>query len=103
MLDDPNQAAQAEAKMEHMVKVGNDKIKKTATSAMEDAMESMNDPKVMAEMSKMLKDPNFKAQLEAMAKDPSFQVYMDAMQDMVKDPSKKKKLESVTDSIRASL
>ena len=103
MLKDPNAAAQAEAKMEHMVKVGNEQLKNGAAAAMEQAMEAMKNPEVMAEMSAMIKDPSFKQQLEALSKDPSFQSYIEAMQDMMQDPAKKKKFQEMGDSIRASL
>jgi hypothetical protein len=85
MLQDPAKAAQAEAKMEHMVKVGNDQLKQGAAAAMEQAMEAMHNPEVMAEMAALVKDPSFKQQLEALSKDPSFQSYIEAMQDMMND------------------
>jgi hypothetical protein len=79
MLKDPNTAAKAEAKLEHMVNVGNDQLKKGAKDAMEEAMAAMNNPEVMAEMAKMVKDPNFVKQLESMTKDPKFKNYIDAV------------------------
>jgi hypothetical protein len=79
MLADPDTAAHAEARMEHMLKVGENEIKKSATGAMEEAMANMANPEVMAEMTKMLKDPNFAKQFEAMQKDPSFKSYVDAV------------------------
>ena len=103
MMKDPNAAAQAEAKMEHMLKVGNDQLKAGAAAAMEQAMEAMKNPEVMAELSAMVKDPSFMKQFEALKKDPQFQPYIEAMQDMVKDPAKQKKFQEVGDSIRASL
>ena len=78
-LKDPNQAAAAEAKLEHMVKVGNHELKKGARSAVEEAMASMANPEVMAEMAKMIKDPSFVRQLESMSKDPTFKNYIDAV------------------------
>merc|ERR1712224_1188102 len=59
MLKDPAKAAEAEAKMEHMLKVGNNQLKNMAGNVMEDAMAAMSNPEVMAEVSKMVKDPNF--------------------------------------------
>jgi tyrosyl-tRNA synthetase len=103
VLSDPNQAAHLEAKMEHMQKVGNDQLKKRAGDAMEQAMASLSDPAVMAEMTKMLKDPKFQKDLENMTKDPQFQSYMEAMQDMMSDPRKKAKLEAAADAVRSSL
>jgi hypothetical protein len=102
-LNDPNKAAHMEAKIEHMVKVGQDKQKQGAASSMEDAMAAMNDPAVLAEMTKMLKDPNFTKELEAMSKDPKFANYVEAMQDMMKDPAKKQKINDVSEKVRASL
>jgi tripartite-type tricarboxylate transporter receptor subunit TctC len=83
ILKDPSQAAEAEARMEHMVRVGNDQMKKAAGGIMEDAMEAMNNPEVMAEMTKMMKDPNFQQQLNEMMKDPSFKDYGDAVSNIV--------------------
>jgi hypothetical protein len=103
LVEDPNAAAHAEAKMEHMLKVGNDNLKNGAAAAMEEAMAAMNNPEMMAEMAKMAKDPNFKEQLAALSKDPQFQSYIEAMQDMMQDPTKKRKFEAAADSIRASL
>ena len=53
MLSDPNAAAKMEAKVEHMMKRGNDDIKKAAGATMEEAMAAMANPEVMAEMTKM--------------------------------------------------
>ena len=79
MMKDPSTAARLEAQMEHMVKVGADQLKKGASSAMEEAMASMANPEVMAEMAKMMKDPNFQQQIAAMTKDPSFANYVSAV------------------------
>mmetsp|Transcript_7079 Transcript_7079/g.10162 ORF Transcript_7079/g.10162 Transcript_7079/m.10162 type:complete len:200 (+) Transcript_7079:160-759(+) len=103
MMKDPTTAARLEAQMEHMVKVGQETIKKGANSAMEEAMASMANPEVMAEMTKMLKDPNFQQQIAGMAKDPSFKNYISAMQDMMKDPEKKERLEKISQTVRAAL
>mmetsp|Transcript_19847 Transcript_19847/g.27545 ORF Transcript_19847/g.27545 Transcript_19847/m.27545 type:complete len:199 (-) Transcript_19847:176-772(-) len=103
MLKDPNAAAQMEAKMEHMAKVGADQLKKGAGAAMEEAMNAMANPEVMAEMVQLMKDPSFKQQIEAMSKDPSFQNYAAAMKDMMNDPAKKAKVEQASESIRAAL
>jgi mannitol/fructose-specific phosphotransferase system IIA component (Ntr-type) len=103
LLSDPNAAAHAEAKLEHMVNVGNDQLKKGAASAMEEAMAAMANPEAMAELTKMMKDPNFVQDLQKMAKNPEFASYIEAAQDMMKDPSKKRKFEAVADEVRASL
>lgn len=103
VMKDPNTAAEMEARMEAMVKKGNDDMKKSATAAMEEAMASMNNPEVMAEMTRMMKDPSFQAQLAAMANDPSFRHYMGAMEDMMKDPATRAKFEQAGESIRAGL
>jgi len=79
LASDPNTAAHAEARMEHMLKVGDKELKQGAMSAMEEAMSAMSNPEVMAEMSKMIKDPNFAKQFQDMSKDPSFQKYVDAV------------------------
>ena len=52
MMKDPAQAAAMEAKMEHMMKVGNNQLKNQAGNVMEDAMAAMGNPEVMAEVSK---------------------------------------------------
>lgn len=79
MLKDPNSAAQQEAKMEHMLKVGEDTLKKNAGDQMKEAMNAMNNPEVMAEMQQMMKDPKFMQQIQAMTKDPNFKSYVDAV------------------------
>merc|ERR1712238_551101 len=94
MLNNPGKAAAMEAKIEHMMKVGNDQLKNAAGNVMEDAM---------AAMSKMIKDPDFQQQLSEMANDPSFKGYIDAMKDMMKDPEKKKRMEMIGDSMRTNL
>lgn len=78
-LKDPSTAARLEAKMEHMLKVGEEQLTKGAGAAMEQAMADMANPEVMAEMAKMLKDPQFQAQIAAMTKDPSFKNYVSAV------------------------
>jgi len=103
MMKDPTYAAKMEAKMEHLQKVGNEKIKEGANLAMEEAMNAMGNPEVMADMAKMMADPQFKAQLASMAKDPSFQNYVNAMGDMMKDPEKKAKVEKASAAFRAQL
>ena len=122
-MKDPSTAARLEAKMEHMLKVGEEKLKQGAGAAMEQAMADMANPEVMAEMAKMLKDPLFQAQLAAMTKDPSFKNYVTAvsslalgmlispqeshrfhqMEEMMQDPTKKKKLEKVSEEFRSQL
>lgn len=103
MLKDPAKAAAAEAKMEHMVKVGNEQIKQASRNVMDDAMAALENPEVMAEMAKMVKDPQFQQQLAEMAKDPSFKNYIDTMQEMMKDPVKKRQMELMADSMRSNL
>merc|ERR1712232_1123026 len=103
MMKDPNKAAETEAKLEHMLKVGNDQLKKGAMSAMEEAMAAMANPEVLSEMSKMMKDPKFLAQITAMTKDPQFKSYVDAVQDMAADPEKKKKLQKMSEAFRSTM
>ena len=79
MFKDPAKAAEMEAKMEHMMKVGADQLKAGAANMMEEAMAAMNDPEVMSQMTAMIKDPNFQKNLNAMAQDPSFKQYIDAV------------------------
>jgi len=103
MLKDPNAQAAHEAKMEHMLKVGEEQLKKTAGDQMKEAMAAMSNPDVMEEMQKMMKDPQFMAQIQAMTKDPNFKSYVDAVQDMTKDPAMKLKLEQVGQQVKAAL
>lgn len=103
LLDDPNKAAAAEAKIEHMQRVGGEMLKKGAMNDMEQAMAALANPQVMAEMTNMLKDPKFKDTLAAMTNDPQFQNYVEAMQDMVKDPNKRKKIEAVSAAVKQQL
>jgi hypothetical protein len=79
MMQDPSTAARSEAKLEHMLKVGQEKLKQGAAGAMEEAMAAMTDPQVMAEMAQMMKDPKFQERLAAMTKDPSFKNYVAAV------------------------
>jgi mannitol/fructose-specific phosphotransferase system IIA component (Ntr-type) len=80
MLKDPNVAAHAEAKMEHMAKVGTEALKQRAGAAVENAMdEALNNPQVMQEMAKMIRDPAFAKQIEEMSKSPEFQNYLAAV------------------------
>merc|ERR1719159_1350502 len=102
-MKDPSQAAKLEAKMEHMKKVGDAKLKEGATAAMEEAMSAMGNPEVLADMAKMMKDPEFKAQLASMTKDPSFQNYVNAMKDMMADPAQKEKIEKASAAFKAQL
>jgi hypothetical protein len=103
MMKDPAKAAEAEARMEMMMKVGNEQLKNAAGDVMMDAMAAMNNPEVMAEMGRMLKDPSFQQQLQQMAKDPQFKSYMDSMQDMMKDPEQRAKMEKIGEAMRAQL
>ena len=103
MMKDPAQAAAMEAKMEHMMKVGNDALKNQAGNMMEEAMAAMNNPEVMAEVAKMVKDPSFQQQLAEMAKDPQFKSYIDAMKDMANDPAKKRQMEMLGNALKSEL
>lgn len=102
-MEDPNESAKMQAKMEHMMKVGQDGLKSEAKDTMAQAMQAMGDPSIMAEAAKMMKDPNFQQQLSQMAKDPSFKKYVSAMQDMMQDPSTKRQMEQMADSFRSAL
>jgi hypothetical protein len=103
MLADPNTAAAAEAKVEHMAKVGNEQLKANAASQMEEAMMAMSNPEVMQQMTQMLKDPKFADQLAAMANDPSFALYKESMEKMLKDPKKKKAIEQNIQKLKQQL
>ncbi|KAL7575902.1 hypothetical protein ACA910_000703 [Epithemia clementina (nom. ined.)] len=104
MLSDPNQAAAAEARMEQMIKVGNEEMKKKSMQTVDATMDAMaNDPEMVDSMAKMIKDPNFKKQLDEMMKDPNFRAYMESMQEMLKDPSKKAKFDQAAAGIKAAL
>lgn len=103
MFDDPSTAARMQAQMEHMVKVGQDQIKKGADDTMKQAMESMKDPAMMAEAVKMMKDPKFVEQLKELSKDPAFKNYQAAMAGMMADPEKKKELEGIADAFKSAL
>jgi hypothetical protein len=82
VMADPSRAAEMEARMEHMIKRGNDELKKGAANMMEDTMAAMmENPALMNEMTQMLKDPNFQQQLAEMMKDPSFASYREAVSD----------------------
>ena len=102
-MEDPNEQAKLPAKMEHMMKVGQNDLKNEAKDTMGQAMEAMADPTVMAEAAQMMKDPKFQQQLSQMAKDPSFKKYVSAMQEMMQDPGTKAQMEQMADSFRSAL
>jgi hypothetical protein len=102
-MEDPNEAAKIQAKMEHMMKVGQGALNAEAKDTMASAMEAMADPTVMAEAARMMKDPQFQEQLARMSKDPSFKKYVNAMQDMMQDPATKAQMERISDSFRSAL
>lgn len=102
-MEDPNEAAKMQAKMEHMMKTGNKELANDAKDTMSEAMQAMQDPSVMAEAARMMKDPSFQQQLSQMAKDPSFKKYVNAMQDMMQDPSTKQQMAEMADSFRSAL
>lgn len=79
MMKDPRKAAEMEAKMEHMMKVGADQLKANTGKTMEAAMAAMADPEVMAQMTQMIKDPSFQMNLAQMAKDPTFKQYIESV------------------------
>lgn len=78
-MKDPSKQAEMEAKLEHMMKVGDAELKNAAGNVMQDAMAAMANPEVMAEMTKMISNPNFQEQLAAMSKDPNFKLYMESV------------------------
>jgi uncharacterized membrane-anchored protein YjiN (DUF445 family) len=103
-MQDPNTAARLQAQAEHMLQRGQEETKKDAKSEMAQAMEAMyTDPEVLKEAQKMVKDPQFRKYLEQMTKDPAFKNYANAMKEMMEDPATKKRVESMSDSFKASL
>lgn len=102
-MEDPNEAAKMQAKMEHMMKVGQGELHNDAKDTMANAMQAMADPNVMAEAARMMKDPSFQQQLSQMAKDPSFKKYVSAMQDMMEDPTTKRQMEQMASSFKSQL
>jgi len=102
-MDDPNEAAKLQAKMEHMMKTGTKELHNDAKDTMATAMQAMSDPDTMAEAARMMKDPQFQQQLAQMAKDPSFKKYVNAMQDMMQDPATKAQMDRMADSFRSAL
>ncbi len=83
MMKDPQTAARMAAQAEHMVKRGQDQMKKTAQASIADAFGALNDPKMMAEAQKMMKDPKFIQNFQKMATDPNFKPYMEAVSSMM--------------------
>ena len=103
MLSDPNQSAAAEAKYEHMARVGEDQLKARAASEMEEAMAAMSNPEVMQQMVEMLKDPKFADQMAAMANSPDFAAYKESMESMMKDPKKRQAFEQNVGKLKQAL
>lgn len=102
-MDDPNEAAKMQAKMEHMMKTGQRDLQNDAKDTMASAVQAMADPDTMADAARMMKDPKFQQQLAQMAKDPSFKKYITAMKDMMEDPSTKAQMDQMADSFRSQL
>uniref|UniRef100_A0A7S2EJ90 STI1 domain-containing protein n=1 Tax=Trieres chinensis TaxID=1514140 RepID=A0A7S2EJ90_TRICV len=103
MMKDPATAARMEAQMEHMLKRGQDSLKKNAASSMAEAMDAMADPEVMAEATKMMKDPDFQKNMAKMAQDPAFKNYIQAMQEMMQDPETKAKVEAMAGAFKTAM
>ena len=103
MMDDPSTAARLEAQMEHMVKRGQDTMTKNAYNSMSEAMSELSNPEMMAEAAAMMKNPAFKEQLQSMASDPSFKSYLTAMQEMMKDPETRSKIEQLSKKFQSAL
>jgi len=103
MMADPSTAAAAEAKIEHMAKVGEEQLKDNAYSQMEEAMAAMGNPEVMAQMTKMLKDPDFYKKFAEMSKDPNFAMYKESVEKIMKDPSKKKSIEENIQKLKKTM
>ena len=96
MMNDPATSARMEAQMEHMLKRGQDSLKKDAKSSMAEAMEAMyTDPDVLAEAAKMMADPEFQQNMAKMTEDPAFASYIAAMKDMMEDPAQKGRMEEM--------
>uniref|UniRef100_A0A7S2HQP8 STI1 domain-containing protein n=1 Tax=Helicotheca tamesis TaxID=374047 RepID=A0A7S2HQP8_9STRA len=103
MMKDPSTAARIQAQMEHMVKRGQDSMKKEAKNTMTEAMEAMGNPEAMKQAAELMKDPEFQKQMSEMAKDPSFKQYVSAMEEMMKDPATKAKVEAMRDQYKTAL
>jgi hypothetical protein len=104
MMNDPNTAAHAEARMEHMLRVGQEQLQKGAKLNLEQLLSEIgSDPDAMRSMQKMLQDPSFKKQFDAMTKDNQFQTYVDAMKELMKDPAKKKYIETLGAQLKKAL
>jgi ABC-type dipeptide/oligopeptide/nickel transport system ATPase subunit len=104
MFNDPNTAAHAEARMEHMLRVGQEQLQKGAKLNLEQLLSELgSDPEAMQSMQKMLRDPAFVQQFNAMTKDNQFQTYVDAMKELMKDPAKKKYIESLGAQLKKTL
>ena len=78
-LKDPSTAARMEAQMEHMLTKGQEQLKNNAKGQMQEAMEAMNNPDVMAQAAKMMADPDFQKNMAKMAEDPAFKNYISAV------------------------
>jgi uncharacterized protein with von Willebrand factor type A (vWA) domain len=80
MTDDPNTFAKMQAKVEHMVNVGQSELKKKAKEDMAGAMDALySNPEVMEEAKKLVSDPNFASYIKEMATDPAFKNYLGAV------------------------
>jgi len=75
-LKDPSTAARMEAQMEHMLTKGQEQLKNNAKGQMQEAMQAMNNPDVLAAAAKYMADPDFQKNMAKMAEDPAFKNYI---------------------------
>mmetsp|Transcript_10633 Transcript_10633/g.13848 ORF Transcript_10633/g.13848 Transcript_10633/m.13848 type:complete len:213 (+) Transcript_10633:68-706(+) len=94
-MSDPNLAAKMEAKMEYMMKKGQDELKKAARTNMENAMDALQDPEILKEAAEMMKDPKFEEVIKQMMKDPDMVRQMQEMKNMMSDPNYAEKMQAV--------
>lgn len=102
MMKDPSTAARIQAQMEHMVKRGQDSMKKEAKNTMAEAMEAMGNADAMKQAAELMKDPEFQKQMAEMAKDPSFKQYVSAMEEMMQDPATKARVEAMREQYKTA-
>mmetsp|Transcript_32276 Transcript_32276/g.71320 ORF Transcript_32276/g.71320 Transcript_32276/m.71320 type:complete len:204 (-) Transcript_32276:353-964(-) len=102
-LKDPSTAARMEAQMEHMLTKGQEQLKNNAKGQMQEAMQAMNNPDVLAAAAKYMADPDFQKNMAKMAEDPAFKNYIAGMQDMMKDPAAKARMEKMSEQLKAAM
>jgi len=93
-LSDPATQGKMEATMEHMLNVGNQKLD-SMNEGIQKAVNVLDDPEILAKTAKMMAQPDFQEKLGKMMQNPGYMNAMSQMEEMMKDPAMKSKMEAL--------